>query len=127
MTGFAADDIVLGGTANPITATVTGEGTSYNVAVTGMSGSGTVTIAVPENVAIDGGGNGNTAATILDNSVEFEFAQRSVFEVKTIDVKFAFSRGTGWFNQNAPILSATNSARNCYDANVTYLVSYIPP
>ena len=61
------------------------------------------------------------------HSVEFEFAQRSVFEVKTIDVKFAFSRGTGWFNQNAPILSATNSARNCYDANVTYLVSYIPP
>ena len=42
VTGFASGDVTLSGTAGATTATVTGSGTTYNVAVTGMTRDGTV-------------------------------------------------------------------------------------
>ena len=42
VTDFATGDVTLSGTAGATTATVTGSGTTYNVAVSGMTGSGTV-------------------------------------------------------------------------------------
>ena len=38
VTGFETGDVTLGGTAGATTATVTGSGTTYNVAVSGMTG-----------------------------------------------------------------------------------------
>jgi len=71
VTGFATGDVTLSGTAGATTAIVTGSGTTYNVAVSGMTGSGTVIATVPANVAEDGAGNDNTASTSTDNTVTY--------------------------------------------------------
>src|SRR5688572_544755 len=72
VTGFATGDVTLTGTAGATTGTVTGSGTTYNVAVTGMTGPGTVIATIAANVATDGGGNGNAASTSTDNSVTYD-------------------------------------------------------
>ncbi len=71
VTGFATGDVVLSGTAGATTATVTGSGTTYNVAVSGMANNGTVIATVPANVAINGSSLGNLASTSTDNTVTF--------------------------------------------------------
>jgi nitrogen fixation protein FixH/predicted heme/steroid binding protein len=72
VTGFAAGDVTLGGTApGALTATVTGSGTTYDVAVSGMTGSGTVTADLAGDVARDAVGNGNKASTATDNTVTY--------------------------------------------------------
>ena len=69
VTGFATGDVTLSGTAGATTATVSGGPTTYNVAVTGMTGSGTVIASIAANVAEDGAGNDNAASTSTDNTV----------------------------------------------------------
>ncbi|MCY2953792.1 MAG: hypothetical protein NTU53_17720, partial [Planctomycetota bacterium] len=69
MTGFATGDVTLAGTAGATTATLTGSGTTYNVAVSGMTKSGTVIASVPAGVAFDSAGNPNPASTSTDNTV----------------------------------------------------------
>ncbi len=68
VTGFATGDVTLAGTAGATTATVTGSGTTYNVAVSGMTGSGTVIATVAASKAVDAAGNNNTASTCTDNT-----------------------------------------------------------
>ncbi len=63
VTGFLASDVVLGGTAGATTPVVTGSGTLYNVAVSGMTGDGTITMDIAADAAFDVVGNGNTAAS----------------------------------------------------------------
>jgi len=72
VTGFATGDVTLSGTAGATTAIVTGSGTTYNVAVSGMTGSGTVIANIPAGVAIDAGGAGNIASTSTDNTVTYD-------------------------------------------------------
>jgi hypothetical protein len=72
VTGFATGDVTLGGTAVPTTGTVTGTGTTYNVAVSGMVSNGTVTASIDANKATDGAGNGNLASTSTDNTVTYD-------------------------------------------------------
>ena len=64
VTGFSSAGMTLGGTAGATTAAVTGSGSTYNVAVSGMSGSGTVSASVSAGAAVDATGNGNTASGI---------------------------------------------------------------
>jgi HYR domain/Secretion system C-terminal sorting domain len=71
VTGFATGDVTLSGTAGATTATVTGSGTTYNVAVSGMTGTGTVIADIAAGVAINAGGVGNLAATFTDHTVTF--------------------------------------------------------
>jgi hypothetical protein len=47
------------------------DGTTYDVAVSGMRRSGTVIASLPANAAQDAAGNGNRASTSADNSVTF--------------------------------------------------------
>ncbi|MDX1946825.1 MAG: Ig-like domain-containing protein [Pirellulaceae bacterium] len=70
-TNFATGDVTLSGTAGATTAVVTGSGTSYNVAVSGMSASGTVIASIGAGVATDGSSNPNTPSTSTDNTVNF--------------------------------------------------------
>ena len=79
VSGFTGSDVTLSGTAGATTATVTGSGTTYNVAVSGMTSDGTViaTIAAGSNSpstsgAQDAAGNGNTASTSTDNTVTYD-------------------------------------------------------
>ncbi len=71
VTGFATGDVALSGTAGATTGTITGSGTTYNVAVTGMTANGTVIATVPAGVAVNGGSFGNAASTSTDNTVTF--------------------------------------------------------
>jgi len=74
-TNFATGDVTISGTAGGTkTATVTGSGTTYNVAVTGMTTAGTVIASIGAGVATDAAGNGNTASTSTDNSVSWTVA-----------------------------------------------------
>jgi len=75
VTGFTDAGVTLGGTAGATTAVVTeiapNDGTTYNVAVSGMTVDGTVIASIPAGAAEDGAGNGNTASTSTDNTVTY--------------------------------------------------------
>lgn len=71
VTGFADADVQLSGTAGATTAVVTGGPTTYNVAVSGMTGNGTVIATIPAGVAIDTAAQSNGASTSTDNTVTF--------------------------------------------------------
>ncbi|MGH2408297.1 MAG: Ig-like domain-containing protein, partial [Candidatus Limnocylindrales bacterium] len=67
---FATGDVTISGTAGGTkTATVTGSGTTYNVAVTGMTTAGTVIATLAAGVAHDAATNANPASTSTDNTV----------------------------------------------------------
>jgi hypothetical protein len=71
VTGFAADDVSFGGssTGSPLSASVSGSGTTYTVTVTGMTSNGSVVASVGVNTVIDAAGNQNLASTSTDNAV----------------------------------------------------------
>ena len=76
---FNTGDVTISNTATGvILATVTGSGSTYNVAVSGMTGDGTVTAQVLAGRATDAAGNANTASTSLDNEVTFDFVAPTV-------------------------------------------------
>lgn len=66
---FTTGDVTLGGTAGATTAVVTGSGTTYNVAVSGMTGNGTVIASLAAGVATDSFGSASAASTSTDNTV----------------------------------------------------------
>ncbi len=70
VTGFTGSDVSLADSSasGALVAAVTGSGTTYNVAVSGMSGPGLVVARIPTNV-VDGG---NALSTSVDNSVAFQ-------------------------------------------------------
>lgn len=74
--GFDESDVKLDGTAGATTAEVTGTG-PYNVAVSGMSGDGTVSAAIVEGAAADAAGNLTQASTSADGTVFYEIAAPS--------------------------------------------------
>ena len=72
VTDFTSEDITIEGTAGATTAVVSGAGTTYNVAVSGMTSPGTVIVSVAAGVAHDSVGNPNSASTSTDNVVAFD-------------------------------------------------------
>ncbi len=72
---FTADDVTLSGSTAPgdLAAVVTGSGTTYNVAVSGMTGSGDVVASLAAGVAHDALGNPSNASTSSDNTVAYEY------------------------------------------------------
>jgi hypothetical protein len=69
VTDFTGADVALGGTAGATTAVVSGGPMTYNVAVSGMSTSGTVTATIPAGAAQDAAANPSAASTSSDNAV----------------------------------------------------------
>lgn len=86
VTGFTSADVLTTGSTAPgtLTANVTGGGTTYNVAISGMTDSGTVVVTVPAGAAIDVSNNGNTASTSTDNSVDYDVTRPSVTINQTV-------------------------------------------
>ncbi|MDY6951382.1 MAG: choice-of-anchor D domain-containing protein [Thermodesulfobacteriota bacterium] len=73
VTGFTDAGLTLGGTAlGTKSAVVTGGPASYNVAVSGLTGDGTVTVSVNAGAAQDQAGNNSAASTATDNEVTFD-------------------------------------------------------
>jgi Ca2+-binding RTX toxin-like protein len=75
VSGFTSTDVSLSGTAGATTAAVIeiapNNGTTYDVAVSGMTTNGTVVASIPSGVATDATGNGNNPSTSSDNTVTF--------------------------------------------------------
>ncbi len=121
VTGFSSTGVTLGGTALPTTAVVTGSGTTYNVAVSGMTATGTVTASVAVGAAQDLAGNLNLASTSGDNTVNFDSTALTVTinqaagqldPTKTSPINFAvvFSKVTIDFLTGDVALSGTAGA-----------------
>jgi hypothetical protein len=72
VTDFTTGDVMLSGTAGATTAIVTGSGTTYNVAVSGMTGSGTVIPTIAAGVAHGSINNANLASTSDDSTVVYD-------------------------------------------------------
>ncbi|HZB42312.1 MAG TPA: ExeM/NucH family extracellular endonuclease, partial [Ilumatobacter sp.] len=72
--GFDDGDVTLSGTAGADTAVVTGGPMTYDVAVSGMTGGGTVVASVPPGAATDAAGDASAASTSTDNTVTFAVA-----------------------------------------------------
>jgi hypothetical protein len=83
VTGFAAADVQLSGTALATTSVVTGGPAVYNVAVSGMTVNGTVIATIPAGGAADSLGNLNTASTSTDNTVTFGGIASTTFSSAT--------------------------------------------
>ena len=72
-TGFTSGDVTVGGTApGTKSVAVTGSGTTYTAAVSGMTGAGTVTASIAANKVQDYAGNWNLASTSTDNTVTYD-------------------------------------------------------
>src|SRR5204862_990701 len=81
VSGFSGAGVTISGTAGGTkTVTVSGGPSTYNVAVSGMTTSGTVIASIPAGVAQDAAGNLNIASTSTDNSVTFTFVSPVVLE-----------------------------------------------
>ena len=81
MSDFQGSCVTLSGTAVTVgttTAYVSGSGAVYDVAVSGMTGSGTVIATIGANVAHDLAGNSNAASTSSDNIVNYDVVPPSV-------------------------------------------------
>lgn len=73
VTGFNSSDVTITGTAGGSkSVVVTGSGTTYNAAVSGMTTNGTVVATVGANVATGAGSHGNTPSTSTDNTVTWD-------------------------------------------------------
>ncbi len=117
---FTAEDVTLGGTALGKQVTkVSGTGTTYNVEVGGMTGSGTVVASIAAGKANDVVGNPNAASTSTDNSVQYTLPLPS----------FALSgpiSGTFTVGQTVPIqwtagnVKAGSKISLCYDADASF-------
>jgi hypothetical protein len=81
VSGFTGAGVTISGTAGGTkAATVSGGPSTYNVAVSGMTTSGTVIATIPAGVARDAAGNLNTASTSTNNSVTFTFVSPIALE-----------------------------------------------
>ena len=69
---FATGDVTLAGTAGATTAVVSGSGTTYDVAVSGMTSDGTVIASLLAGVAHDAATNASAASTSTDNTVTYD-------------------------------------------------------
>lgn len=70
VTDFTSADV----TVSPATATVvvSGNGPTYNLAVSGLTSSSLVTVSIAANSAYDSGGAGNTTSTSTDDTVSYD-------------------------------------------------------
>jgi hypothetical protein len=92
VSGFITGDVTVGGTSGGVkTGTVSGGPTTYSVAVTGMTTSGTIVATIAAARATDLAGNNNVASTSADNTVTWD----SVAPTVTINQAVAQADPTG--------------------------------
>jgi CSLREA domain-containing protein len=132
--GFQTGDVTLSGTAGATTATVTGSGATYNVAVSGMTQTGTVVATIAAGVATDLAGNPNTASTSTDNTVTFNVPGQIQFKSATFSVNesgptasILISRTGGSGGQASVTFNTSNgtaTAGSDYTAVTNFLVTF---
>jgi hypothetical protein len=72
VTGFDNTDLVRAGTGTGGTLSITGSGSTYNVALTGTPSNGSTSFSMLANRVSDAAGNGNTASTSTDATVTYD-------------------------------------------------------
>ena len=80
---FTGSDVTLGGTATGVLAATISQvapndGTTFDLAVSGMTGSGTVIASIAADQVLDLALNGNTASSSTDNTVTYDNAAPTV-------------------------------------------------
>jgi VCBS repeat-containing protein len=96
VSNFVTGDVTLSGTAGATTQLVTGSGTTYNVAVSGMIGTGTVIASIAANRATDAAGNQNTASTSTDNTVTYDATTPTVVSINRLDASPTNANSIAW-------------------------------
>ena len=114
VTDFISSGVTLSGSAGATVANVSGSGTTYNVAVNGMTTSGAVTITIAAGVAHDAAGNGNTSVNPTNTAtVTFNADNFTTFEVNSLaDTSDGQcdALGTGIGNKDCTLREAINAA-----------------
>jgi RTX calcium-binding nonapeptide repeat (4 copies) len=87
VTGFnpAAINLSASTTGGTLTPTITGSGSVYNVAVSGMTGSGNVIASINANAVTNLVGNKNTASTSTDNTVAYDTTTPRVTAINRVN------------------------------------------
>ena len=119
VTDFTSTDVTL--TAG--TATVTGSGTTYNIAVSGLTSSVTVAAAIAANTAHDTAGAGNTASTSTDNSVTYDVTAPTA---PTPGATAATVFGTNPLYVNNEPVTLTDAATDAHSAVASVTYYYCP-
>jgi len=102
VSGFDATDVTKSGTTSGGTVGVTGSGAVYEIAISGVTGDGTVIASINANQATDLAGNLNSASTSTDNTVTFD-SPPSVSAIVRADANPTRSPSVRWtvtFNKN---------------------------
>ena len=111
VSGFTSyDNILLSGTANPDTYTISGSGAVYNIKVSGMTQDGTVIIEIPENAATNTYGKKSTASINTANQVVCDYTAPTV----TIDLADG---------QNNPTYSFPIKFKIVFSENINYFTT----
>jgi LPXTG-site transpeptidase (sortase) family protein len=122
--GFDATHVLLSGTAGATTVNVAevapNDGTTYRIAVSGMTTTGTVIVDIPANAVKDSIGNQNTASSSVDNLVAFStdtIAPLVVFSSNTVPAKNSIlltgpTQITIEFNEDVKNDGGTGAANN---------------
>jgi hypothetical protein len=149
VSGFASGDIVLAGTAGAAAATVTqvapNNGTTYRVAVNGMTATGTIIVSVAAGAATDAAGNSSVASTSTDNTVTFVLNVLNVAPIASTQSATSENAGVvtilltatdadgngltfsvvtgptnGTLNTNAPVATCSASVPSTCTASINY-------
>ena len=133
-----AADVTLTGTAGATTSIITGGPTTYNVAVSGMTGSGTVIAAVPATVALSAGGAANAASTSTDATVTRDVTAPALASAITISdtalkigdtatVTFTFTEAvTGFTAADVTVPNGTLSTPSSSNGGITWTAILTP-
>ena len=119
VTGFDNSDVTLGGTAGATTAVVSGSGAVYQVAVSGMTGNGIVTVSVPANAAVNAAGTGNAVSASADNRVTYNASLPLLMVKKT-------GAGAGTVTSNLTGITCGADCAEGYGAGTTVTLTATP-
>lgn len=117
---FNASAVTIGGTAaGSPTVQVTGSGSSYTIAVSGLTGSGTVIASVAANTVHDAAGAGNTASTSADNTVSYDPVAPTV-AAPVVSAAVTFGSNPIYVNSEALTFSALAADADSGVKSVSY-------
>lgn len=117
---FNTSAVTIGGTAaGSPTVQVTGSGSSYTIAVSGLTGSGTVTASIAANTVHNAAGAGNTASTSTDNTVGYDPVAPTV-AAPAVSAAVTFGSNPIYVNSEALTFTALASDADSGVKSVSY-------
>jgi hypothetical protein len=117
---FTSSAVTVGGTApGTPSVTISGTGPSYTIAVSGLTGSGTVTASIAANTVHSTHGAGNTASTSTDNTVSYDPVAPTV-AAPTVTAAVTFGSNPVYVDSESITFSAVASDAGSGVASVSY-------